>query len=49
MFTAARYLNPDTGRYQWAVFHLHARVWYFAKRRGQSAAQALAARLNKEI
>lgn len=46
-YIAGRYNNPETGRYQWAVFHLHARTWYFPRRRGQAAARALAARMNR--
>ena len=46
-YIAARYRDTDTGRYRWAAFHLHARVWYFARRRGQAAARALAVRLNR--
>lgn len=43
----ARYHNAQTGRAHWAVFHLQTRVWYFARRRGQAAARALAVRLNR--
>ena len=46
-FYPSRYHDTDTGRYRWAVFHLQTRVWYFARRRGQAAARALAHRLNK--
>ena len=47
-YIAGRYNNPETGRAHWAVFHLQTRVWYFARRRGQAAARALAARMNRE-
>jgi len=48
-YIAARYRDTDTGRYRWAAFHLHTRAWYFPRRYGQAAAQALAARLNSEV
>lgn len=48
-FRAGRYLDPDTGRFRWAVLDPTSCVWYFPKRYGKTEAQRLAARLNKEI
>lgn len=49
MFELAQYRNPETGRYQWAVFCTKNHVWYFAKRYGKAAAQAYCNHLNKTV
>ena len=46
-YSIGQYFNQDTGRHQWAVSCSITGVWYFAKRYGKAAAQALANRMNK--
>lgn len=46
-YSIEQYFNQDTGRRQWAVCCDITGVWYFAKRYGKAAAQALANRMNK--
>jgi|AACY02.2.fsa_nt_gi hypothetical protein len=47
-FTAEQYRDPDSGRSRWAVLCRTSRVFYFPRRYGLRAAQALARRLNRE-
>ena len=46
-YSIEQYFNQDTGRRQWAVCCDITGVWYFAKRYGKAAAQALACKMNK--
>ena len=46
-YRAEPYRDTDSGRTRWAVLHAGTGCWYFPKRAGRGAADALAARLNR--
>ena len=46
-YSVGIYRDAATGRNRIAVYDSGARVWYFARRYGNRAAQSLAARLNR--
>ena len=48
MYSAQQYRDTDSGRYRWAVLCSVTSCWYFPKQYGKAAAEAMAARMNKE-